>query len=94
MVGIKGQGDVYQIWEEQIPMVKVIDGAKFRLYATFMKRGEARSSATSLRDSTRSLTKSSKMHPWRVRVVPVRIKRSPGRYSGNFTCYCVYVERR
>lgn len=94
MVGIKGRGDVYQIWEEQIPAVKTIDSKEFRLYSTFIKKGEARSSATSLRDSMRPLTRSSHERYPRVRVVPVRIKGSKGRYSGNFTVYCVYVERR
>jgi len=94
MVGIKGKGDVYQIWEEQIPSVKTIDGKKFRLYNTHLKKGEARSSANTLRDSMRPLTRSSNERYPRVRVVPVRIKGSPGRYSGNFTCYCVYIERR
>jgi hypothetical protein len=94
MVGIKGHGDVYQIWEEQIPTFKEIDNTRFRLYATFMKKGEARASATSFRDAMQPFTRGTKSRPWKVRVIPVKIKSRPFKYSGGFTVYCVYVERR
>jgi hypothetical protein len=75
-------------------MTRTIDGKEFRLYATFMKKGEARSSATTLRDSMRPLTRRSTERYPRARVVPTKIKGKKGHYSGGFTVYCVYVERR
>lgn len=93
MVGIKGKGDILQAWEDDIPDIRIIDGKKFHLYNTHMKKGEARASATILRDSMRPLTRSSNERYPRVRVVPTKIHGKPGR-TGNFTVYCVYLERR